>query len=87
MEQPVLSKALLSTSVKQKLMRPQVARSRRQGLRAGLRPVLASALRAALTAALRRDVFDSGNPALRPLKRRQTVLVTPSGVWPQSLSE
>jgi hypothetical protein len=28
---------------------------------------------AALTAALRRAAFDSGNPAPRPLKRRQTV--------------
>jgi hypothetical protein len=62
-------------------------RSRRQGLRAGLRPVLASALRAALTAALRRGGFDSGNPAPRPLKRRRTVLVAPSSVWPQPLYE
>jgi hypothetical protein len=61
-------------------------RSRRQGLRAGLRPVLASALRAALTAALRRGAFDSGNPAPGH-ERRRTVQLTPSGIWPQSLSE
>jgi hypothetical protein len=79
MEQPVLSKALLSTSVKQKLMRLQVARSRRQGapllarerlvieVVAPLAALLAESRRGRrepVTAALRRE-FSSpvGNPA------------------------
>jgi hypothetical protein len=62
----VLGASLTAGGLASRLIVPR--RSRRQGLRAGLRPVLASALRAALTAALRRDVFDSGNPALRPLE-------------------
>ena len=49
-------------------------RSRRQGFaREDPRSRAPRKTAAALTAALRRGAFDSGNPALRPLKRRQTV--------------